>query len=50
MKKSIDNTLGARVSYNTDDTPAPSLSKSIKDEAMVEDDSDGDNDRMEISS
>ena len=44
MKKSID-TLGARVSYNTD-TPARGLSKVVKDETMVEDDSD--DDRMEI--
>ena len=44
MKKSID-TLGARASYDTH-TPAPSLSKVIKDETMVEDDSD--DDRMEM--
>jgi exosome complex component RRP46 len=44
MKKSID-AIGARVSYNTD-TPVRSLSKVIKDETMVEDDSD--DDRMEM--
>ena len=44
MKKSIDN-LGARVSYNTHPPPR-SLSNVIKDETMVEDDSD--DDRMEI--
>lgn len=44
MKKNID-TLGARVSYNTD-TPARGLSNVIKEEAMVEDDSD--DDRMEM--